>query len=235
MPVFQLSRKLAFPPPHLAEEDGLLAVGGDLGEQRLLLAYSLGIYPWYVDGYPILWWSPDPRLVLFPHELHVSRSLRQVIRKGTYEVTMDTAFEVVIRHCASAPRKGEEGTWITKEMQKAYTRLHRSGFAHSVETWHEGQLAGGLYGVALGGMFFGESMFTRRSDASKVAFVKLVETLRSWRFSMIDCQMKTGHLMKFGAREIPRSDFMRLLSDALRRPTRRGHWSLDTVSSACSH
>jgi leucyl/phenylalanyl-tRNA--protein transferase len=235
MPVFQLSRRLAFPSPYLADEDGLLAVGGDLREQRLLLAYSQGIFPWYVEGYPILWWSPDPRLVLFPHELHVSRSLGQVIRKGIYKVTIDTAFEEVIRHCASAPRKGEKGTWITKEMQKAYVRLHRSGHAHSVESWYEGQLAGGLYGVALGGIFFGESMFTRKSDASKVAFVKFAETLRLWDFSVIDCQMRTGHLMRLGAREIPRAEFMRLLSDALRLPARRGRWSFDTVRSASCH
>lgn len=235
MPVFQLSRRLAFPSPHLADEDGLLAVGGDLQEQRLLLAYSLGIFPWYLEGYPILWWSPDPRLVLFPHDLHVSKSLGQVIRKGTYRVTTDTAFEEVIRHCASSPRRGEKGTWITREMEKAYIRLHRSGYAHSFESWHEGRLAGGLYGIALGGVFFGESMFTTRTDASKVAFVTCVETLRLSDFSIIDCQMRTGHLMKFGAREISRAEFLRLLSDALRRPTRRGHWSLDTVGSACGH
>lgn len=227
MPVFRLTRRLVFPQPHLADADGLLAVGGDLGEERLLLAYSMGIFPWYSEGYPILWWSPDPRLVLFPEELKVSRSLRQTMNKQDYRVTMDTAFPEVVRNCATVSRKREKGTWITDAMQKAYTRLHASGYAHSVESWHGAELAGGLYGVALGKAFFGESMFSLRDNASKVAFVSLVRRLRERGFTLIDCQVATGHLMSLGAREIPRSHFMKLLREALGAPTPRGSWSTD--------
>ncbi len=226
MPVFQLSRKLIFPPPELAEKDGLLAVGGDLSEKRLLLAYSMGIFPWYSEGFPILWWSPDPRLVLVPEELKVSRSLRQVIRKNTFRVTMDTAFEEVIRNCAEAPRKKNEGTWITEDMIEAYTRLHHSGFAHSVESWRNGELAGGLYGVSLGKAFFGESMFSKMSNASKAAFTELVRQLIAWGFTCIDCQVTTSHLMGFGAKEIPRGEFMRMLHRALGMPAVKGKWNL---------
>lgn len=216
MPVFRLSDKLIFPSPEYAEEDGLLAVGGDLSEKRLLLAYSMGIFPWYSEGYPILWWSPDPRLVLFPGELKVSRSLKQSIKKNPFKITMDTAFEEVIRNCAGVRRRNNEGTWITGDMIEAYIRLHRSGFAHSVECWHEGELSGGLYGVSIGKAFFGESMFSKKSNASKVAFVKLVQQLAGWGFKIIDCQVTTGHLISFGAREIPRSEFMKILKDSLK-------------------
>lgn len=226
MPVFQLTDKLIFPRPELAEEDGLLAVGGDLSEQRLLLAYSLGIFPWYSEEYPILWWSTNPRLILLPEELTVSRSLRQVLRRSVFTVTLDRAFEDVIGNCASAGRKGQPGTWITDEMKEAYLRLHRLGYAHSVESWREGQLVGGLYGVSLGGVFFGESMFALKSNASKAAFATLVRRLGEWGFTLIDCQVKTGHLMSFGAREISRDEFMQRLKEGLKLPTRKGMWEI---------
>ncbi len=227
MPVFLLSEKLLFPSPEYAEEDGLLAVGGDLGEDRLLLAYSMGIFPWYSEGSPILWWSPDPRLVLLPEELKVSRSLRQAIKKDIYKVTMDKAFGEIIRGCAETHRRKDGETWITRDMVNAYLRLHDSGFAHSVETWHGDEVVGGLYGVSLGGVFFGESMFAKSKDASKVAFAKLVGQLKHWGFKMIDCQMTSKHLMSFGAREIPRPEFIALLKKALETPDRRGAWTLE--------
>jgi len=226
MPVFKLTDELIFPAPELAERDGLLCVGGDLSEQRLLLAYSMGIFPWYSDGDPILWWSPDPRLVLFPRELKVSRSLRQTLNNDIYKITADAAFDEVIRNCASVRRKGDKGTWITAEMIDAYIQLHSSGFAHSVECWHNGDLAGGLYGVALGGVFFGESMFAKKNNASKVAFVSLVKQLIKWDFALIDCQMTTRHLMSFGAREIPRSEFIHRVDIALKMPVKKDNWHL---------
>jgi len=215
MSIFILSDKISFPSPELAEEDGLLAVGGDLSEERVLRAYSMGIFPWYSDDSPILWWSPDPRLVLFPSELNVSRSLRQVIRKGIFTVTVNTAFERVIRCCADSERKGQSGTWINDEMMRAYMRLHHSGYAHSVEAWHNGELSGGLYGIIIGKIFFGESMFAKKSNASKVAFATFVEDLRQRDFKLIDCQVHTGHLASLGAREIPRSEFQQILKQAL--------------------
>jgi len=226
LPVFKLTDELIFPSPELAEGDGLLCVGGDLSEQRLLLAYSMGIFPWYSDGDPILWWSPDPRLVLFPRELKVSRSLRQTLKNDIYEITADTAFAEVIRNCAGVRRKWDKGTWITAEMTDAYIQLHRSGFAHSIECWHDGDLAGGLYGVALGGVFFGESMFAKKNNASKVAFVALVKQLIKWDFALIDCQVTTRHLISFGAREIPRSEFIRRVEKALKMPAKKGIWHL---------
>lgn len=225
MPVFRLPDEVVFPSPELAEEDGLLAVGGDLGPERLLLAYAMGIFPWYSDDSPILWWSPDPRLVLFPEDLKVSRSLRQTIKKGTYRITFDNAFEAVIRCCAEARRKDEDGTWITEDMVRAYCRLHDEGFAHSVESWAGSELAGGLYGVALGGVFYGESMFTRRSDASKVAFVKLVQLLIQWKFRVIDCQVTTRHLQSLGAKEVPRSEFLKIIKKVMKVHTPQGKWS----------
>ncbi|MDH4232685.1 MAG: leucyl/phenylalanyl-tRNA--protein transferase [Nitrospirota bacterium] len=215
MPVFRLQEDLIFPPPELAENNGLLAAGGDLSEERLLLAYSMGIFPWYSDGSPILWWSPDPRLVLLPGELKVSRSLRQVIKKCVFTVTRNTAFEEVIRHCAEIRRKGQRGTWLTEEMIDAYIRLHRAGYAHSVESWHDGELEGGLYGIALGKAFFGESMFAKRSNASKVAFVAHVEHLRASGCHFIDCQVATAHLKSLGAKEVTRKTFLRMLKKAL--------------------
>lgn len=225
MPVFRLTRRLVFPSPHLADADGLLAVGGDLSEERLLLAYAQGIFPWYSEGSPILWWSPDPRLVLFPGELKVSRSLRQTINRQVYRVTMDTSFAEVIGHCSAVARKRETGTWITEDMQAAYIRLHAAGYAHSVESRQDGELVGGLYGVALGSVFFGESMFSLKDNASKVAFAALVSRLRERGFTLIDCQVHTGHLVSLGAREIPRARFMKLLQEALKAPTHRGSWN----------
>ena len=194
----------------LQEPDGLLAVGGDLQPQRLLYAYRNGIFPWYGPDQPILWWSPDPRLVLFPDQLHVSHSLAKTLRQHRYNVTFDQAFAEVIRQCA-APRPGQAGTWITPEMEAAYIELHRQGHAHSVECWQRGHLVGGLYGLAIGRVFFGESMFTRMVDASKVGFVTLVRQLERWGYRLIDCQVQTGHLERLGARMIPRREFTRLL------------------------
>lgn len=228
MSVFLLDEAtIAFPPAGLAERHGLLAVGGDLCVERLLAAYRAGIFPWYAEGDPILWWSPDPRLVLFPGDLRISRRLGRVLRKKTFQVTMDTAFEQVIRACAAAPRRSGDGTWIVDEMIDAYCRLHRAGYAHSVEAWQEGKLAGGLYGVSLGRCFFGESMFTRTSDASKVAFVRLVQFLWNRDFDMIDCQMTTAHLVRFGAVEMRREAFLRRLAAALRASTATGTWRMD--------
>lgn len=227
MPIFRLTEELAFPPTELAEPEGLLAVGGDLSEERLLLAYSLGIFPWYSEGSPILWWSPDPRLVLFPDELKVSRSLRQTIKKNIYTVTMDTAFEDVIKKCAEVHRADDGGTWITPEMAEAYIKLHRRGHAHSVESWHDGELKGGLYGVALGGAFFGESMFTTAPDASKVALAALVKKLSAWGFDIIDCQVTTEFFKGLGARAIPREDFLIRLERAIEKTVSAGkRWSL---------
>lgn len=210
----------------LQQPNGLLAAGGDLSPARLIEAYSSGIFPWFNAGEPILWWSPDPRMVLFPAELKVSRSLKKVIRNREYEVRLDSAFTQVMQGCAQ-PRSGQHGTWITPLMIEAYTRLHNMGIAHSAETWIDGELAGGLYGVALGRMFYGESMFATVSDASKIAFVHLVWQLKRWGFGMIDCQMKTAHLARFGAVEIPRHDFIRRVSKLIQySPTPRS-WQFD--------
>ncbi len=228
MPVFQLPDELIFPPPDLAEDNGLLAVGGDLSVQRLMLAYSMGIFPWYSEGDPILWWSPDPRLILFPNELKVSRSLRQTINSGKFRVTMDTAFESVIRNCAHVHDKIDGDTWITDKMVNAYIQLHKTGYAHSVETWFEGKLAGGLYGIALGSAFFGESMFMKKSNASKVAFIALIKHLIQLKFSFIDCQISTKHLQNFGATEIPRHKFLEILQSAKDVPAKKGRWEFIT-------
>lgn len=230
MPVYRLPEEIVFPSPDLADEDGLLAVGGDLSEERLLLAYSLGIFPWYSEGMPILWWSPDPRLVLMPSEMRVSRSLRQTVKRQTYRVTLDTAFEDVMINCAAAPRGDGRGTWITDDMIEAYCRLHEDGFAHSVESWRGDELAGGLYGVSLGAAFFGESMFARRSDASKVALVRLVELLRSRKDAFIDCQVVTEHLLSLGARQVSRAEFTRMLGCALKTPNSGGKWNVTEVA-----
>lgn len=220
MPVFILNNnKNIFPHPHLANPDGLLAVGGDLSSERLLEAYSRGIFPWYEESSPILWWSPDPRFILFPDELRVSRSLKQSIKKGLFTITTDKAFKEVIECCAQVKRKDSHGTWITQDMIRAYINLHHLGYAHSVESWYEGHLAGGLYGVAIGAVFFGESMFAKKSNASKVAFVKTVEKLKEWGFVIIDCQIPTEHLSRFGARAIRRSLFIDILSKALSKKT----------------
>jgi leucyl/phenylalanyl-tRNA--protein transferase len=215
MPVFLLDDRPVFPPPELADAEGLLAVGGDLSIERLLAAYSRGIFPWY-DAAPILWWSPDPRAVLFPGELRVSRRLRRTIRSGRFETRRDKSFDRIIRACAEVPRPDQPGTWITPEMQRAYTLLHRRGYAHSVGAWREGRLVGGIYGVRLGRCFFGESMFHTESDASKVALVALVDWMASDGVLLIDCQVATDHMRRMGAREIPRAEFLRRLESALR-------------------
>jgi leucyl/phenylalanyl-tRNA---protein transferase len=217
-----------FPPVERALRDpnGLLAAGGDLSPQRLLEAYAHGIFPWFSDDDPLLWWSPDPRMVLFVDELHLSKSLRKVIRSGQFTVTFDRAFADVMAGCA-APRADDAGTWITREMHDAYTLLHRLGFAHSVETWNGDRLVGGLYGVAIGRMFYGESMFTRESNASKVAFVTLVRQLARWGFEMIDCQMSTEHLASLGAREIPRAEFVSRVERLVVQEEVAGAWRVD--------
>lgn len=211
---------LTFPPldKALREPNGLLAAGGDLRAARLIAAYRHGCFPWYQDGQPILWWSPDPRTVLFPGELHVSRSLRKVIRQGHFQVTFDRAFSEVIRACA-APRDYADGTWITTPMQQAYIDLHGRGVAHSVEVWQNQQLVGGLYGLAMGRLFFGESMFSRADNASKVGFASLVERLHAWQFELIDCQMPTQHLHSLGARAISRQAFAGYLQRFLDQPS----------------
>ncbi len=217
-----------FPPVSRAldEPNGLLAAGADLSVRRLTAAYRQGIFPWYSEGQPLLWWSPDPRMVLFPRELKLSRSLRKRLRRRDYEVRVDGGFEAVMRACAT-PREDHAGTWITEDMIVAYAALHRHGLAHSVATWVGGELAGGLYGVALGRIFYGESMFTRATDASKIALAHLVRQLERWGFGMIDCQMKTAHLASFGAREIPRAEFMRKLEELVNYPSRQGEWRFD--------
>ncbi len=227
MPIFALDESLVFPPPQLANDEGLLAVGGDLRPERLVLAYSTGIFPWYHEGLPILWHSPDPRMVLRAGELVVSRSLRKSMRRQPYEIRLDTAFREVITQCALRERPGQSGTWITDEMLEAYCELHRLGFAHSAEAWQDGELVGGLYGVSLGAAYFGESMFALAPDASKIAFVTLVEQLLRWDIALIDCQVYTEHLARFGATEWPREDYLEALAVAMERPTRRGIWHFE--------
>lgn len=231
MPVFRLDDEIAFPPAELAE-DGLLAVGGDLSVDRLVRAYSEGIFPWYGEGQPILWHSPDPRFVLVPEALHVPRRLERRIRARPFRLTLDTAFPRVIDACAAEPRPGQDGTWITVEMRDAYVELHRRGLAHSVEAWRGRELAGGLYGVSLGGVFFGESMVSRVPDASKVALVALVRQLDSWGIRLIDCQVPTDHLERFGAVPWPRRRFLVALARALGQPTRGGVWKFDVPDPA---
>jgi leucyl/phenylalanyl-tRNA--protein transferase len=226
VPVFRLDDRLAFPPVHLAE-DGLLAVGGDLRPERLLLAYTRGIFPWYGENLPILWHSPDPRMVMSTRDLIVGRSLRKTIKRRPFELRMDSAFRDVVIACAKTPRPGQDGTWLIPEMIDAYTKLFELGFAHSVEAWRGGELVGGLYGVSLGSVFFGESMFAHAPDASKIAFVASVHQLAAWQIDLIDCQVHTEHLARFGATEIPRVHYLEHLAEALDHPTRRGRWAFD--------
>lgn len=227
MTIYRLFEDPVFPHPEEADPDGLLAVGGDLSPQRLLTAYSNGIFPWYAEDSPILWWSTNPRLILVPDEFHMPRSLRRLLNKGFFSFTLDTAFSSVIRECAACPRPEQEGTWIVEDMVEAYTMLHELGYAHSVEAWIDGELVGGLYGVSLGSVFFGESMFYRVPDASKAAFAVLVGQLRSWGFTMIDCQQTTRHLLRFGAREVQRFRFLQMLREAMDVDTREGKWRFD--------
>ena len=225
MPVYRLDERLLFPPPEQGPRRGPIAVGGDLRPERLLLAYSMGIFPW--QGEPLHWHCPDPRMVLLVDEVRVSRTLRRTLRRGVFRVTFDQAFTEVMTACAAAPRPGQDGTWITPGMIESYTELHRRGVAHSVEAWQGETLAGGLYGLSLGAAFFGESMFAYEADASKVAFVTLVEQLERWGIPLVDCQVHTPHLESLGAREWPRRDFLAALHAALDRPTRLGPWRLD--------
>ena len=223
-----LGRGHVFPPVEsaLSEPNGLLAAGGDLSPARLLAAYRLGIFPWFGEGDPILWWSPDPRMVLYPAELKVSRSLRKALRRDDYQIRVDTRFREVMESCA-APRAGQSGTWITNRMIDAYCTLARRGYAHSVETWRDGELIGGLYGVALGRMFFGESMFARATDASKLALVHLIRQIERWHYGLIDCQMSTPHLASLGAREVSRARFSRELEQLVNYPEVPRAWTFD--------
>ena len=222
--VYALSDALAFPPPERASPGGLLAVGGDVSPERLLLAYSQGIFPWPSPNTPLLWFSPDPRFVLEPRCARVSRSLRKTVRRGRYEIRTDTRFEDVIRACSGVARPGQAGTWITDELVAGYTRLHELGYAHSVEAFEDGELVGGLYGVGLGKVFAGESMFALRPDASKVAFVALLGELIGRGVELVDCQVHTDHLARFGAEEWPRSVFLRRLRESIAHPTAPGRW-----------
>ena len=227
-----LDDSLEFPDPATAlkNPNGLLAVGGDLQPMRLLQAYQRGIFPWFDDDQPPLWWTPDPRMVLFPRELHISHSLHKAIRNSTFVLTSDQAFAQVVAACA-APRKASQGTWITGEIQSAYMRLHELGFAHSIEIWDNGSLAGGLYGLALGSVFFGESMFSRKSNASKIAFVHAVKTLATAGVELIDCQVANPHLESLGARTIPRTEFMRFLPSCVEVP-KPAFWPYNTDSTS---
>ena len=221
------SEAAGFPDPTsaLADPNGLLAAGGDLSPERLLSAYRMGIFPWYEEGSPILWWSPDPRAVLFPEQIRISRSLRRRITRGDYTISVDTAFRQVIMACAE-PRPGSEGTWITGAMITAYCELHQRGYAHSFEVWQGRELVGGLYGISLGRLFFGESMFSRASDASKVAFVRLAGLMGDWGFPLIDCQIPNEHLTSLGAVEIPRAEFLAYVEEFGGTPWRTGRWCL---------
>lgn len=223
MPIYRLDERIAFPDPAYADDSGIVAIGGDLSVERLLLAYSLGVFPWFDEGQPILWHAPRRRMVLLPDEIYVGRSLRKMVRRDRFEIRYDTAFEPVIHGCAAAPRPGQDGTWITDDMREAYIELHARGYAHSAEAWLDDELVGGLYGVTLGGAFFGESMFSRVPDASKVAFVHCARTLASLGYVLIDCQVHTEHMERFGAREWRHDVFALALGRVVRlRP--RARW-----------
>ena len=209
--MFLLGKKIEFPDVELASPDGILAIGGDLSSERLLLAYQSGIFPWFSEGEPIVWYSPEKRMVLFPEELKVSKSMKQLIRKGIYRITWNQNFEAVIKACQVSPRKDQDGTWITEEMRKAYIKLHELGHAKSIEVWREEELVGGLYGIDLGHVFCGESMFSRESNTSKLAFIHLVQKLEKENYRLIDCQIYTAHLASLGARDIPRQEFTKML------------------------
>ena len=229
--VEELVRAFPFPAPGEGDGRGLVAYGGDLEPERLLAAYAQGVFPWYEEP-PILWFSPDPRMVLRPADLHLSRSLGKRVRRHPFTLRMDTAFEAVIRACSEIERPGQRGTWINDDMIEAYVLLHELGFAHSVEAWRDDALVGGLYGISLGSAFFGESMFARETDASKVAFVACVRQLEAWGFELIDCQVETEHLARFGAVEWPRERFLQALSRSLESETRRGSWRFDPIPDA---
>lgn len=224
MSYYFLDEQLYFPPVSRASSEGIVAIGGDLSEERLLLAYQSGIFPWFSEGEPIIWWSPDPRFVLYPSQIKVSKSMQQLFRKQVFEVTFDKDFEQVILNCKEIKREGQRGTWITDEMVEAYCRLHRKGFAHSVEVWQEHTLVGGLYGLSLGNCFFGESMFAKVSNASKYGFITLTKRLEQKGFSFIDCQVHTEHLESLGATFISRKNFLHQLQEALKQTTLQGDW-----------
>ncbi len=225
--VFRIPGQLLFPDPALAEPSGLLGVGGDLSPARLLLAYRSGIFPWFSEGQPYMWWSPDPRMVLYTRRLRVPRSLAKRIRQGRYEVRIDTDFAAVIRSCGEAERPDQDGTWLTEDMVRAYVRLHELGHAHSFEAWEGDELVGGLYGVAVGRLFSGESMFARRPDASKVAFVHAVRQLDRWGFPLVDCQVHTEHLARFGAMEIDRAEYLGWVRELVEDEPKPGPWAFD--------
>ncbi|MDQ3031435.1 MAG: leucyl/phenylalanyl-tRNA--protein transferase [Myxococcota bacterium] len=233
MPVYLLTKDLVFPPPEGASREGVVAIGGDLSAERLLLAYAQGIFPWPSEGMPLLWFSPDPRFVLELSCAHVGRSLRKRARRGGFEIRCDTAFREVMQGCKRAYRPGQHGTWITRDMIDGYEALHARGYAHSVECWIDGALAGGLYGVSLGTAFFGESMFAVEPDASKLAFATLLGNLAHWGFDLVDCQVRTDHLERFGAQDWPRRKFLGTLRTSLQGPTRKGPWrfELDPVAA----
>lgn len=224
MPIYNLPSEPIFPHPCEAEEDGLLAIGGNLSAERLISAYASGIFPWFSDGDPILWWSPNPRLILYPKNFKTSKSLKQKINKHNFLIRIDFAFEEVIKTCAEINRKNQQGTWITKDMQNAYIELFNRGLAHSVEVWEENKLVGGLYGVSLGAAFFGESMFHKRTDASKIAFYYLSKICEILDLHFIDCQVSNPHLVSLGAKEIDRAIFLDELHTALKLPTIKGKW-----------
>ena len=225
MTVYLLPLEPYFPPPEEAEPDGLIAVGGDLSVPRLIEAYASGIFPWFNDDEDFYWYSPDPRLLMYPDGYHIPDSLRRIVKKQVFEVLVDTNFDQVIRLCSDRDRPGQDGTWISSAFVDGYTELHRQGFAHSVETYYKGNLVGGLYGVSLGAAFFGESMFYTMNNASKVAFHALVELARQKEFRFIDCQVETSHLLKLGARLVARKDYLEMLSLALQKPTDAGVWT----------
>ncbi len=224
MPIFDLTEERAFPDPELAHPNGIIGFGGDLEPGRLLQAYRLGIFPWFNEGDPIIWWSPDPRMVLYPKELKVSHSMRKILRDNTFDITFDTEFEAVVKACSEQPRPGQKGTWITPEMIAAYIKLHELGYAHSVEVWKNKKLVGGLYGVSIGGLFAGESMFSTVSNASKAGFIVLVKTMQAKGVEMIDCQVYTRHLESLGAREISRKRFLTQLKRCLEKETIKQSW-----------
>jgi leucyl/phenylalanyl-tRNA---protein transferase len=227
MPIYMLTDALRFPPPEGASTEGIVAVGGDFRPERLLLGYAQGIFPWPSDGLPLLWFSPDPRFVLEPARAHIPRSLRKRLRKQPFEFRFDSAFDQVIEACAEARRPGQRGTWIIDELVEGYRALHALGFAHSIEAWSGDRLVGGLYGVGLGRMFYGESMFAHEPDASKCAFTMLLAQLVAWNFALVDCQVHTEHLERFGAEEWPRPLFLQTVRAAVSEHTHRGRWQLE--------
>lgn len=231
MPIFLLGDEPVFPPAQLASDEGIIAAGGDLSPQRLLNAYTSGIFPWYSEGDPILWWSPDPRMILSPKEIHISRSMKKFLKKSPFHFSFDSSFGHVLEHCAD-PRDGQLGTWITREMKAAYVYLHELGFAHSMEVWQEDKLVGGLYGVSLGKCFFGESMFSLQTNASKFGIITLARLLQEKEFLMIDCQVPSGHLRTMGAKEIPRVEFLKLLERGLDYETIPGKWDSAATPAA---